>query len=84
MENKDWRLQGQERYLQNKIFIKRKYHKLNNEWEHDHCEFCWEKFSEENPNDLKIGFTTLDSYRWVCEKCFNDFKAILNLNEIKL
>lgn len=82
MNNKDWRLQGQEKYLQDKVFIKKKYQKFNDKWEHDHCEFCWEKFSEENSNDLKIGFATLDNYRWICEKCFNDFKVHLNLKEL--
>ena len=41
--------------------------------EHDHCEFCSAKFSDDK-NDLHQGYCSLDKYYWICEKCYNDFK----------
>ncbi len=70
---KDWRLQGQEKYLKEKILTKKQYHPYSKEWDHDHCEFCGRKFSL-NLGDLHEGYTTLDHYHWICEECFNDFK----------
>jgi len=70
---KDWRLQGQETYLKNKTFLWDHYKPPSPEWDHDHGEFCWKKFSE-HPNDLHEGYTTKDQYRWICEQCYNDFK----------
>ena len=42
--------------------------------DHDHCEFCGTKFSDTIPDALKIGYTTKDDYRWICQQCFEDFK----------
>jgi transposase-like protein len=42
-----------------------------------HCEFCWEKFGEEN-GVLHIGYCTCDRYRWICEQCYNDFKELFD------
>jgi len=69
----DWRLQGQESFLQNVSLKKSIYKKYRNNWEHDHCEFCGSKFSE-NKEDLNSGYVTLDNYHWICESCFQDFK----------
>lgn len=70
----DWRLQGQEKYLMESNLVFRKYKKYSEEWQHDHCEFCSLKFSE-NPKFGAIkGYSTLDGYRWVCSSCFHDFK----------
>lgn len=46
-------------------------------WDHDHCEFCGTKFSE-NEIDIKNGYTTEDGYRWICSNCFEDFKNEFN------
>lgn len=44
-------------------------------WDHDHCEFCWAKFTESGgPDSLHDGYTTDDGYRWICSQCFEDFK----------
>jgi len=64
----DWRLQGQESYLMGAALSRRRYRKRRGDWDHDHREFCWAKFSEE-PKDLTVGYSTADSYRWVSEKC---------------
>ena len=69
----DWRLQGQERYLQGVALSKQTYKKYREGWEHDHCEFCGAKFSEQ-PEDLHVGYATADRYRWICENCFRDFR----------
>jgi len=73
----DWRLQGQENFLQNVHLVKKKYKKFRNDWDHDHCEFCGEKFSE-HKSDLNKGYATNDNYHWICSNCYNDFKAIFN------
>ena len=68
----DWRLRNQEDYLYKKKFYFCKY-EPKDVWEHDHCEFCNEKFSK-NPGDLHEGYSTKDRYYWVCVQCFKDFK----------
>jgi hypothetical protein len=42
----DWRLRGQEVYLQGATLIRKSYKAWSDEWEHDHCEFCWAKFMD--------------------------------------
>jgi len=73
----DWRITDQEDYLKDKPLFFREYSKYSQEWDHDHCEFCFEKFSE-NSDDLNIGYCTEDKYRWICVDCFNDFKEMFN------
>jgi hypothetical protein len=46
---------------------------LSPNWDHEHCEFCFEKFSESSA-DLQEGYASEDNYRWVCEACFRDFR----------
>lgn len=69
----DWRLQGQEKYLQGATLQRTAYKKWSETWDHDHCEFCWAKFSERE-NDLHEGYCTLDQRHWICDECFQDFK----------
>lgn len=84
-DSDDWRLQGQERYLQGVSLRFKRYVTLDENWDHDHCSFCWAKFMDEQnvnaPSDsLHEGYATLASekrgedYYWICETCFNDFK----------
>ena len=68
----DWRLQGQEKYLKGLPLVKKRYEKYRDGWDHDHCEFCWRKFSE-RAEDLNVGYATDDNYHWICEQCFIDF-----------
>ncbi len=72
----DWRLQGQERYLKGAVVVYRKYRRPSESWDHDHCEFCLSKFTEESsdPNVQTEGYATRDDDRWICSKCFTDFK----------
>ena len=69
----DWRRQGQERYLAGARLIAQTYRPYRPDWEHDHCEFCGAKLSLAE-GDLKSGYSTEDSYHWVCAQCFLDFK----------
>lgn len=69
----DWRLQGQEKYLQGALLFRQAYRRFREDWDHDHCEFCGQKFSERS-GDLNVGYATRDCYRWICEDCFRDFR----------
>ncbi len=73
-EPDDWRLQGQEKYLFGAILSFKKYSDRKTTTDHDHCEFCWAKFSDTIPGKLTEGYTTQDDYRWICNECFIDFK----------
>lgn len=70
----DWRLQGQEKYLQKETLVYKNYSNRTTKNDHDHCEFCSDKFSDTTSISLNIGYTTKDNYHWICEKCFADFK----------
>ena len=71
MQN-DWRLNNQMEYLY-KSELRYSTFMEDERNDHEHCEFCWAKFSDE-PEDLHNGYCTLDGYRWICEECYNDFK----------
>ena len=75
IDKDDWRLRGQEDYLSGKSLYFRKWKSPKKEWDHDHCEFCWEKFSD-YPNTLHEGYTTEDNYYWICPTCYNDLKEM--------
>ncbi|MBS6591680.1 MAG: hypothetical protein KH324_09310 [Ruminococcus sp.] len=73
----DWRLNGQERYLYG---VKLKHMNIKdklNPSDHEHCEFCLEKISN-YPNTIHDAYCTEDEYHWVCDNCYNDFKARFN------
>lgn len=74
VDKNDWRLQGQEKYLSGERLCFKQYVERSSDTDHDHCEFCWAKFSDSIPGSLTQGYTTLDSYRWICEPCYSDFK----------
>ena len=69
----DWRLTDQAEYLFEKELKYQIYRPQSKDWDHDHCEFCGAKFST-HEGDLKFGYSTTDSYYWICDQCFNDFK----------
>jgi hypothetical protein len=76
VKDDDWRLQGQERYLQGIKLSLKPYQPQSSSNDHDHCEFCYTKFSNNlSAPDLREGYSTDDRYRWVCAKCYSDFKA---------
>jgi hypothetical protein len=73
-KQRDWRLTNQEKYLKN---VELKYSAYDKVGEHDHCEFCMAKFSEQN-EDLHEGYCMIDEYRWICTQCFEDFKDLFH------
>jgi len=76
MDQNDWRLGGQDRYLKGVTLFRRAYSRYRESWDHDHCAFCWTKFMvEDGPGVLHEGYCTEDGYHWVCGTCFADFRA---------
>ena len=73
----DWRLNGQEKYLYGvklkHINIKDK----SNPSDHEHCEFCLEKISNYS-DTIHEAYCTEDEYYWICDNCYNDFRAMFN------
>ena len=53
------------------------FNKLSEQWDHEHCEFCWTRFSDFE-GDLHEGYCTQPSNtekaHWICPECYNDFK----------
>ncbi len=70
----DWRLHGQEKYLKHAELCRSIYEPPSERWDHDHCEFCGEKFAVAE-GDHTEGYSTLDRDHWICEACYIDFKV---------
>lgn len=68
----DWRLMNQMNYL-HRATLKKIIFKRSETNDHEHCEFCMDKFGEDL-GLLKQGYCTLDEYHWICNKCFKDFE----------
>lgn len=86
IEENDWRLlRGHDEYLRNKKFQYKEFKKLREEWDHEHCEFCWHKFME-NPDGVEDcsthGYCSIDGKYWVCENCFKDFAEKFNMKVV--
>lgn len=73
----DWRRQGQEHFLKGCEFSHAQYKPYRAGWDHDHCEFCGDRFALIE-GALGKGYCTQDGYRWVCEQCFADFRVEFN------
>lgn len=70
----DWRLlKGQEEYLQGVTLIHHDYTPASPSNDHDHCEFCMDKFGFA-PEYLHAGYSTTDNNIWICSQCYEDFK----------
>lgn len=79
VDQSDWRLTVQERFLKGVTLVHRRYRRYakNSDWDHDHCAFCSAKFMVEDlPDVLHQGYCTSDDYHWICETCFEDFKKM--------
>lgn len=75
VDNFDWRLQGQERFLQGAVLERLNYSPSRPDWDHDHCAFCGAKFAAAAiPGALADGFTTPNRAHWICATCFDDFR----------
>ncbi|NMC57562.1 MAG: hypothetical protein GYA50_10105 [Eubacteriaceae bacterium] len=80
-DKNDWRLSDHDEFYNNLQLKHAQYKRPSESWDHDHCEFCFDKFSEYE-GDLHEGYCTLDNYHWICEVCFNDFKDLFNWSVI--
>lgn len=78
MANDDWRLTNQLSYMKGLALSWREYVAPSETWDHDHCEFCFQKFMPApGGEDIETaGYTTEDEYRWVCGQCFEDFRDL--------
>ena len=81
IEKNDWRLSGGREYLQKLKLIKAEYKMKCKTSDHEHCAFCWEKFSESH-EDLNTGYCSIDGKHWICEECFEDFKEMFDFRVI--
>ncbi|MFL5422515.1 MAG: hypothetical protein ACJ79Y_17260 [Myxococcales bacterium] len=75
----DWRLNGnQANYLHGELLRFGPYRPRKQGCEHDHCEFCFRRFSSAGKvNFAWEGFYTEDK-RWICEACYDDFKVLFD------
>jgi hypothetical protein len=78
----DWRLQGQQKYLQGARLFWSLYQIYRKDWDHDHCEFCGAKFCLDASDCLKEGYCTEDRYRWICQPCFDDFREMFQFQAV--
>jgi hypothetical protein len=77
VDEKDWRLRGQEKYLRGLSWTRRPYTAYRPGWDHDHCEFCSAKLmGVRAPDVLDEGYETKGGYTWVCPPCFEDFREM--------
>lgn len=77
IENDDWRLTDQDKYLKSVVLRWKRYKKSRQDRDHDHCSFCWGKFMEDDfPEVFHEGYTTENDYHWICKQCFEDFKEM--------
>ena len=72
----DWRLTTQLSYMKGATLIWREYTTVSDGWDHEHCEFCFQKFMAvpADKDAETAGYTTPDEDRWVCKQCFEDFR----------
>lgn len=69
----DWRLLPRHEQLSGVTLIRQPWKPANPQNDHDHCEFCWEKFADYD-GCLHAGYSTEDRVIWICDECFCDFK----------
>ncbi len=90
----DWRLMGQERYLQSARLRWKPYYRWSEGWTHDHCQFCGTRFvipgdPYQEPDALHEGYATVargeipDDYHWVCAKCYADFQGMFDWKVVR-
>ena len=90
----DWRLSGQEHYLQGKTvrFQRFQIRRETPVWDHEHCVFCTRKIVDDlakyekyaAPGELITdAYTTEDEKHWICPQCFSDFQERFQLKLIK-
>ena len=73
VEDDDWRLCNQESYMMDLAWRRITYRRRSKTWDHDHCNFCWATFMEEDYPDVLHECYAAENH-WVCPQCFEDFK----------
>ncbi len=68
----DGRQRGQARYLRGLEFRLGPWAPVGEGRDHDHCGYCWAKFSMAQ-EDLHSGWTDTAHEHWICEDCYRDF-----------
>ncbi len=74
----DWRLfRNQINYLYQAHLSYHQYVPSSPGNDHDHCEFCMDKFGVDDSN-LHVGYSTQNGAIWICEKCYQDFAKMFH------
>lgn len=73
----DWRIDTAKR-IKGATLRFRKYTRLSETREHEHCVGCWAKFMETkiSPDVLTEGYATEDD-KWVCPECLKDLRDVM-------
>src|ERR687897_1942023 len=72
----DWRIQALEErhaYLHGQRLTWIAWSSDDPACDHDHCEFCWQKFGPFE-DAVGAGWVTDDDEVWICAACANDFR----------
>lgn len=69
----DWRYAGQDKGHLNAVWSWGNWRSDNPNNDHDHCEYCWAKFSARGGDDLIQGWHDEGCQRWICDNCFQVF-----------
>ena len=84
IEKDDWRLTagpilGSEEKFKNIHLYYIPLQPFSEEWDHDHCAFCWAKFYP-HKEYLQEGYCTRPQNScdaaWICPECYEDFKEM--------
>ena len=77
MEENNEKLAARLHYLLGSSFTRTPYRKLSDEWEHEHCQVCWEKISEIKGEGIlheAYASTATEKWRaefhWICSECY--------------
>ena len=75
----DWRNHGEDKYLMNTTLIHAVYRE-NGCAHHEHCTFCWIRFSEAMSGDERSGYVCRKNGEdyWICTTCYNDLKSFFH------
>ena len=83
-EENDWRLTNQLDYLRGVALFWKRYHPPREDWDHDHCEFCFAKFMDvDDPEVLREGYADEGEQRWICARCYEDFKDLFDWQVVR-
>ncbi len=88
VDDDDWRLSSPGADLAGHTFRWAEWVRRRDDWDHDHCEFCWAKMTDLSKPDtddheyFSGGWVTAaasDGGRWVCPTCFRELSESLDL-----